>query len=130
MTAHRRLIPAAIACTALAVALVAHASAPASAQSTSLQQQARTDQVRDQLRSSSLREQQRQQTSDTTRKAFQQSGTAQQGIHSADSARRDRHRSQQRDRVQDYLHREQAASTSHSGSTSAASQPAHASSSR
>ncbi len=107
----------------------ANAATPASAQSTSLQQQARTDQVRSQLRSSSLREQQRQQTTDTTRKAFQNSSSAQQGIDRTDRASSSGYRSRQRDRVQDYLHREQAASTAHSGSSSSTSQPAHASSS-
>lgn len=103
---------------------------PAWAQSTNLQQQARADQVRGQMQSSSLREQQRQQTSNTTSKAFQQGSSAQQGIRSADRARYDRYRARQRDRVQDYLHREQAASTAHSGTASPSSQPAHASSSR
>jgi hypothetical protein len=84
--------------------------------------------VRDQLRASQLRQQQRQQSSDTLRKAFK-SNQAQQGIDQADQASRDRSQSRERQQVEDYLHREQAASTARSGSTSDASQPAHASSS-
>lgn len=124
MTGYRRHIHGLTAGLTLALVLAAGVVSSASAQTSNLQQQARTDQVRDQLRSSSLREQQRQQTSDTTRKAFS-STQSQADINQADRARRDRHRAQQRDRVEDYLHREQAASAATSGQP----QPAHAASS-
>ncbi len=108
---------------ALLGAAMVHAQPPGTAQ-------ANANQVRDQLRSSSLREQQRQQTSDTTRKAFQQGSSAQQGIDRSDKARRDRYRAQQRDQVQDYLHRAQAGSAAQAADKDASTgQPAHASSS-
>lgn len=112
----------------LAMLCLACASGPAlawaaPAQSTQAEQQARANQVRDQLRANALREQQRQQTSDTLRKAFK-SNRARQGIDQADQARRDRNQAQQRNRVEDYLHREQADTTAKSGK----SDPAHATS--
>jgi preprotein translocase subunit SecF len=117
----------------LMVALcVAGSAGMAQAQSTQAQQQAeqqaRANQVRDQLRANALREQQRQQTSDTLRKAFK-SNQAQQGIDQADQARRDRNQAQQRNRVADYLHREQAAATAGSSRPPSQAKPANPSSS-
>jgi len=94
------------------------------AQSAQAQAQENANKVRDQLRASALRQQQRQQTSDTLRKAFKEP-QAQQGIDQADQARRDRNQAQQRNLVEDYLHREQAAATARSSHA----QPAQATSS-
>lgn len=110
----------------LAALCLVGASASALAQTTPSQVQANANKVRDQLRASQLRQQQRQQSSDTLRKAFK-SNQAQQGIDQADQASRDRSQSRERQQVEDYLHREQAKAAAHPASTG--SQPAHATSS-
>lgn len=125
MTIFRRPLVAVSTAVLCAVALLAGTAGIGRAQSwqTAAQQQARADQVQSQARASALREQQRQRTVDTLRRAFP-SRQARANLDAASRAQRERYNEHQDNRIQKYLHREQAAATAAQSAVRARPAPA------
>ncbi|RAP59148.1 hypothetical protein [Oleiagrimonas sp. MCCC 1A03011] len=113
-------------CAFSAILLLAGAS-PALAQTQGVErarQQSQVNHLRDTVRGNALREQQRQQTSATTAKAFQ-NPRAKSQLQSADQARYDRYRARQRTAIDDFASKQAAQPADDKRRT----EPAHAASS-